>query len=633
MKIKITLFAIVFGLLFLVGSSLATTGDHEFFLDIGYNSTKNTIVALQSLSQSTSLLECPIPKIGKSISGCDTLINTLSGEEKDPYEEFKKLNLISLQRIDLKSNKFTIDINNIIYPETTNTGYIGAFDQYNSWSQKIGLTVSVLQDNIEKANFNTDACLQLFDGVGAEGFLIPGTKKIVLVARTYDQCYETGYFSESLFFIDDVALADSSALPSRNLDDIYNPEIDPIKSMNLFSSFSREPIDKYIYDVAIKIYNHAIVLSNEGQYGEAVNAFEDAKNTITGLGLPKPIYGQAQYDKSMLQFKYQEIEDRFQRIVKMVDDGFSEDVVVRWVGNFLEDANKLEKKDFYISKVVEDDRFNYLKANEQFSKLVGQVKTPDDLSKKTNMGIIWIYSLVSVLVVSLISFIGVLFIGLNEERLKKFLLYLVSFSAGGLFGGAFIHLLPEAVKENGFSVNISLFVILGIVFSFFVEKIIHWRHCHLPVNKHHIHHASLMSLVGDSIHNLIDGLILGATYLVSIPLGIATTIAVIIHEIPQEIGDFGVLVYGGFSKKKALFLNFLTALTSFLGVIISLLLSHYTKELTTFLIPFAAGSFIYIAGSDLIPELHKECKTSKSILELFIFILGIAIMLFMLLLE
>jgi len=249
------------------------------------------------------------------------------------------------------------------------------------------------------------------------------------------------------------------------------------------------------------------------------------------------------------------------------------------------------------------------------------------------MSIVWLYSLVSVLIVSLISFIGVLFIGLQEKRLKKFLLYLVSFSAGGLFGGAFIHLLPEAVKENGFGVNISLFVISGIVFSFFVEKIIHWRHCHLPISKNHIHHASLMSLVGDSIHNLIDGLILGATYLASIPLGIATTIAVIIHEIPQEIGDFGVLVYGGFSKKKALFLNFLTALTAFLGVIISLLLSHYTKGLTIFLIPFAAGSFIYIAGSDLIPELHKECKTSKSILELFVFILGIAIMLLMLLLE
>lgn len=249
------------------------------------------------------------------------------------------------------------------------------------------------------------------------------------------------------------------------------------------------------------------------------------------------------------------------------------------------------------------------------------------------MSIVWLYSLISVLIVSLISFIGVLFIGLKEERLKKFLLYLVSFSAGGLFGGAFIHLLPQAVKENGFGVNISLFVISGIVFSFFVEKIIHWRHCHLPISEHHIHHASLMSLIGDSIHNLIDGLILGATYLASIPLGIATTIAVIIHEIPQEIGDFGVLVYGGFSKKKALFLNFLTALTSFLGVIIALLLSHYTKGLTTFLIPFAAGSFIYIAGSDLIPELHKELKTSKSLLQLLFFIIGIAAMLLMLLLE
>ena len=244
-----------------------------------------------------------------------------------------------------------------------------------------------------------------------------------------------------------------------------------------------------------------------------------------------------------------------------------------------------------------------------------------------------IYALISVLIVSLISFVGVLTFSIKTDKLKKVLLYMVSFSAGALFGDAFIHLLPEIIDEVGFGLEISIYVMFGIGFSFIVEKFVHWRHCHIPTSKQHVHPFAIMNLVGDSVHNFIDGLIIGASYLVSIPVGIATTLAVVLHELPQEIGDFGVLLHGGFSKFKALFFNFITALTAVAGAIFALLISSYVENITTFLIPFAAGTFIYIAGSDLIPELHKEVKVEKSLLQFIAIVLGVMVMLALLLLE
>jgi len=245
----------------------------------------------------------------------------------------------------------------------------------------------------------------------------------------------------------------------------------------------------------------------------------------------------------------------------------------------------------------------------------------------------WVYALISVLIVSLISFVGVLTFSIKTDKLKKVLLYMVSFSAGALFGDAFIHLLPEIIDEVGFGLEISIYVMFGIGFSFIVEKFVHWRHCHIPTSKQHVHPFAIMNLVGDSVHNFIDGLIIGASYLVSIPVGIATTLAVVLHELPQEIGDFGVLLHGGFSKFKALFFNFITALTAVAGAIFALLISSYVENITTFLIPFAAGTFIYIAGSDLIPELHKEVKVGKSLMQFIAIVLGVVVMLGLLLLE
>ena len=244
-----------------------------------------------------------------------------------------------------------------------------------------------------------------------------------------------------------------------------------------------------------------------------------------------------------------------------------------------------------------------------------------------------IYSLLSVIIVSLISLIGVVTLSINIKRLKSILLFLVSFSAGALLGDAFIHILPELVREYVVRLSASLYIILGILLFFIVEKFIHWRHCHVPVSKDHPHPFAITNLLGDGLHNFIDGLVIGSSYLVNIQTGIATTIAVILHEIPQEIGDFGVLIHGGFTVSRALFFNFLSAITAIIGTIISLYFGSYFGEYNSFLLPLTIGGFIYIAASDLIPELHKEVKISKSIFQILGIILGVCIMLSLIFLE
>jgi len=249
------------------------------------------------------------------------------------------------------------------------------------------------------------------------------------------------------------------------------------------------------------------------------------------------------------------------------------------------------------------------------------------------MELIWFYSLVSVFIVSLVSFIGIFTLGIKQDKLKTILIYLISFSAGALFGDAFIHLLPELIEERGFTLVSGVSILSGILVFFILEKFVHWQHCHMPVTENHVHPFAYMNLVGDGLHNFIDGLIIAASYLVSVPLGFATTLAVLLHEIPQEIGDFGVLLHGGFSRTKALLLNFLTGLTAVLGVVVGLLLNNYSDGIKFLFIPLAIGGFIYIAGSDLIPELHKETNIKRSIIQIITFVIGILIMLSLLLLE
>ncbi len=246
---------------------------------------------------------------------------------------------------------------------------------------------------------------------------------------------------------------------------------------------------------------------------------------------------------------------------------------------------------------------------------------------------IWLYTLISVIIVSLISLVGVFTFAISAEKLKKILIYFVSFAAGSLLGDAFIHLIPEAFQKIENTIFLSLSVLAGILAFFVMEKFLHWRHCHKVACEDHPHPFSYILLVGDALHNFIDGLIIAASYLISIPVGIATTLAVIFHEIPQEIGDFGSLIYAGFKKTKALLFNFFTALTAVAGALFVLILNINDGEFTRFLIPFAAGGFIYIASSDLIPELHKNTEPKKSFWQLFSFILGIGLMLLLVMFE
>jgi zinc and cadmium transporter len=238
----------------------------------------------------------------------------------------------------------------------------------------------------------------------------------------------------------------------------------------------------------------------------------------------------------------------------------------------------------------------------------------------------WIYSIVSVFLISLVSLIGVLVLSLNRDRLAKLTLFLVSFAVGGLFGDAFIHLLPESFQELGTNLSVSLYVISGILIFFVLEKFLRWRHCHIPTSEEHMHPLATINLVGDAVHNLIDGMLVGASYMVSLPIGIATTLAVIMHEIPQEVGDFGVLIHAGLSVKKALALNFLSALTAMLGVILAIVLGSEIEGFSLSLLPIAAGGFLYIAGSDLIPELHHEVKVLRSLLQFVMILLGVGVM-------
>jgi zinc and cadmium transporter len=246
----------------------------------------------------------------------------------------------------------------------------------------------------------------------------------------------------------------------------------------------------------------------------------------------------------------------------------------------------------------------------------------------------WALGIASVILISLISLCGIAVFWVADKKLKKAFVYMVSFAAGGLFGDVFLHLMPEIAGEAGFPITASIVILMGILSSFAVERFLQWRHCHVPTSEQHPHSFAYMNLFGDSVHNLIDGLIVGGSYVASIPLGIATTIAVVFHEIPQEIGDFGVLIYGGFGKRKALTFNFLTALTAVIGAIIALAVGSAIEGFVPLLIPFAAGNFIYIAGSDLIPELRKDApEPKKSALQLASLVLGVVPMLLLLLLE
>ncbi len=197
---------------------------------------------------------------------------------------------------------------------------------------------------------------------------------------------------------------------------------------------------------------------------------------------------------------------------------------------------------------------------------------------------------------------------------------LVSFASGSLLGGAFLHLIPEALSP--YDESVFIVILVGILVFFLLEKSL-WKHCH--EKECPVHPFAYLNLFGDGLHNFIDGVIIAASFLVSIPLGTAATMAVISHEVPQEIGDFGILVYGGLSKNKALFYNFLSAITAFVGAAFTYVFSAFIPNMS-YLLSFAAGSFIYISTTDLIPELRKERNLAVSFAQFILLLVGIMFM-------
>ena len=233
--------------------------------------------------------------------------------------------------------------------------------------------------------------------------------------------------------------------------------------------------------------------------------------------------------------------------------------------------------------------------------------------------------LVATLIISLISLVGVLPLSLKESWLTKSLSSLVALAAGALLGAAFLHLIPEALEQAGTHLNIFLYLLLGLVFFFILEQFLHWQHQHNTTQK--IQPFSYLILISDGLHNFLDGLVIAASFMVSFPAGIATTLAVALHEIPQELGDFAILVYGGFSKRQALTFNYLSGITAIAGGVTGFFAFSLMQTTSVYLMLFASGSFIYIAAADLIPAIRRETNLRASILHLLVFLAGIIIML------
>lgn len=245
---------------------------------------------------------------------------------------------------------------------------------------------------------------------------------------------------------------------------------------------------------------------------------------------------------------------------------------------------------------------------------------------------VFIASLASVGVVSAISLIGLCLFLFSARFVSRIVFFLVSFSVGVLFGDVFIHIIPE-VFESIDSTTASISILAGILGFFVLEKFVHWHHSHNAEDEDcldhtDVHHKALRSvvLVGDGLHNFIDGMIITASYIVSVPLGLATTLAVIFHEIPQEISDFGVLIHSGLTKWRAVMFNFLSALTAVLGVFVALALKDSIGDFSSVVLAFAGGGFVYIAGSDLVPELHKTKTPGASLVQLCAILLGFVLM-------
>ena len=227
------------------------------------------------------------------------------------------------------------------------------------------------------------------------------------------------------------------------------------------------------------------------------------------------------------------------------------------------------------------------------------------------------------LLTSIIALIGLMFFKKNLS--EKLLYYFVSFAAGVMLATAFLDLLPEASETSG-KESIFIPTLLGIVFFFLTERFVLWFHHH--DDTHNLKPSAILVLVGDALHNFFDGIAIAATFLINPSLGLVTTLAIIAHEIPQEIADFSILVHGGMDKKKALFLNFISALTALMGGLVGYYFLNTIDKISYLAVSFTAGAFIYIACSDLIPEMHHDFKKGKRWSQTLSFLFGIMVIYF-----
>lgn len=235
----------------------------------------------------------------------------------------------------------------------------------------------------------------------------------------------------------------------------------------------------------------------------------------------------------------------------------------------------------------------------------------------------FICALLSVMFVSLLSFVGIFTISLKKEFLDKIILILVAFATGSLLGAAFFDILPEAIE--GGRDGVFFYIFLGLMMFFVMERYIHWHHCHTKDCEKHHHPVTYLNLVGDAFHNFVDGALIAASFAISIPLGITTTFAITVHEIPQEIGDFAILVHGGFSRTKTLLFNFVSSLTAILGALATFFFAKNIEGIIPIILAIAGGGFVYIATADLIPEIHKETNKRNAIVQSMAMLFGIVI--------
>jgi zinc and cadmium transporter len=241
------------------------------------------------------------------------------------------------------------------------------------------------------------------------------------------------------------------------------------------------------------------------------------------------------------------------------------------------------------------------------------------------------YIIIFTLIGSVFSLVGGILLLYNEKLTLKYSHFLAAFAAGTLLGTVFFDLLPEAIDEAenvsskmGLTVNIFFWTLLGFLIFFLIERFIHWYHHHQhDYGEEAIKPTIPLIITSDSVHNFIDGVVIASTFLVSIPLGIVTTLAVAAHEIPQEIGDFGILLHKGMRRKKIIIVNFLSALTALLGAIIAYLLGERIEASLPILLSITAGFFIYISASDLIPEIHHENRKGFALAETSLIFLGV----------